>query len=148
MTGSRCRGAIRRKAIGALSITGGLVYCPRSTRCQCGMTIDLRANIHVMAANSFLSILIVLMIVRDLSLFVRERRPFRLAFSVFWILLACAHFTGRSTFYPLIGMSLVVALVMKYRAHSGLSATLQEEKDKKVPLPSAQGLWDREIDGG
>ncbi len=103
-----------------------------------------------MVANSFLTILIVLMIVRDLSLFVRERRPFRLAFAVFWILLAFAHFTRRSTLYPLIGMSLVVALVMKHRAHRGLSGILHEEKDKKGPAPSAsaQGLWDREIDGG
>ena len=114
------------------------------------MTIDLSANLNLMVANSFLSILIVLMIVRDLSLFVRERRSFRMAFAVFWILLACAHFTRRSTLYPLIGISLVVALVMKHRAYAGWSGILHDEKDQKEPAPSAsaQGLWDREIDGG
>jgi hypothetical protein len=99
-------------------------------------------------ANSFLGILIILMVVRDLTLLTRHRRPFRLAFLVFWVLLACAHFTGRSALYPLIGVSLIVALVMKRREHSGLAGMLDGETGKRKSSPSGMGVWDREMDGG
>ncbi len=100
-----------------------------------------------MVANLFLAILIVLMIVRDLSLLVRHRRPFRLAFVVFWVLLAGAHFTGRSSLYPLIAVSLIAALVMKRRELSDLTGLLAGETGKRKSSPSSMGLWDREMDG-
>ena len=101
-----------------------------------------------MLANSFLAILIVSMIVRDPSLLVRHRRPFRLAFVVFWVLLAGALFTGRSSLYPLIGLSLIAALVMKRREFSDLNRLLAGETGKKTSSPTEVGLWDREMDGG
>jgi hypothetical protein len=109
--------------------------------------VTIHGSSNTMVANSFLTILIVLMIVRDLSLLIRHRRPFRLAFTVFWVLLACVHFTGRSTLYPLIGASLIVALVMKRRDLSGVAGMLDGARGKRKSSPSGMGLWDREMDG-
>jgi uncharacterized membrane protein YesL len=101
-----------------------------------------------MMVNSLLAILIILMIVRDLSLLIRHRRPFRLAYLVVWVLLACSLFTGRSALYPLILASLIAAVVMKRRELSVSARMLEGEAGKAKSSPSGMGLWDREMDGG
>jgi hypothetical protein len=97
-------------------------------------------------SNSFLFLLEILMITRDGTLWIRHRRPFRLAFVVFWALLAYAHHTDRKDLYPLIAIALVTALVMKRREHSSLARMLEIDEVKQKTTSSESGLYDRKID--
>jgi hypothetical protein len=99
-----------------------------------------------MTANLLLVMLIVLMIVRDGSLAVRHRRPFRLAFLVFWLLLLAAHLTGRNIFYPAVGTCLVVAIGLKISEVSRLGKKIKGS-GMYGPHSKVPSLWDREIDG-
>ena len=99
-----------------------------------------------MIANLLLAILIVLMIARDGSLAVRHRRPFRVAFLVFWVLLLAVHWTGRTVFNPAVAVCLVVALGLKIREVSRL-AKKRDSTEKPGPHAKVPSLRDREIDG-
>jgi hypothetical protein len=101
-----------------------------------------------MILNRFLIILIAFMIVRDGILLVRHRRPFRLAFVAFWVLLACAHFTRRTELYLVIALTLLAALGMRRRELSEVARVLEEKAPGKPdPAAAKSELWDREFDG-
>ncbi len=95
-------------------------------------------------ANFFLAVLIGLMVIRDGSLLVRHRRPFRLAFVAFWVLLGYALFSGRSEPYPILALLFVTALVLRRRDLRNVIKLFEPTASKTAP---GAGVWDRDLDG-
>jgi hypothetical protein len=121
-----------------------LAVCPTNDPCEKSV---------LMIGNLFLAILFVVMIVRDGGLWARHRRPYRLAFVVFWSLLLYVHVRRVSGLYLAIGFALMAALWLKRREYSTIAGNLKAGADKKLLAPksgvssSDSGLWDREFDG-
>jgi hypothetical protein len=68
-----------------------------------------------MTANTLLSALIAIMVVRDCALWFRYRRPYRLAYAVFWTFLGYVHFANRPSLMPGVVVALVIAFWLKKR---------------------------------
>jgi hypothetical protein len=104
--------------------------------------------------NLLLALLSVVMIIRDGRLWVLHRRPYRLAFMAFWVLLLYSHVhRAPGRFMAIVLLALVAAMWLKQREYSNLAASLKHAADGKVVTPNSgvstanSGLWDREFDG-
>lgn len=91
-----------------------------------------------MTLNLILMALIVVMSLRGAVLLIRDRRPFRLASLMFWILLGVEHLTWMSGVMPLAAACLVAAVWLRRREASKVREWLEQLAPFDSPTPTAR----------
>ncbi len=98
--------------------------------------------------NWFLTLLFFAMLVYHGYYLARYRRPYRIAFLGFWGLLAYAHLVRQEDLYPLIGLSLVVAIYMRKREPAAVAKIVRQDFERAgKPSSHSQGVWDKDLGG-